>query len=490
MAERWRAYDLVDLVVDPGSWESWDEPIDVSGYPDGYREQVLRAREKSGMDEAVITGRATIGGRTAAFIIGDFRFLGGSIGRDTSVRIEAAVRRATAEKLPLIASTSSGGTRMQEGTPAFVTMVSISKAIIAHKDAGLPYIVYLRHPTTGGVFASWGSLGHITVTEPEAMIGFLGPRVYEVLNDRPFPEGVQVAENLVDHGIIDAIVRPEDLRQTAATALRALTPVDLGAPSEGHSAGLAAPAPRTGPVWDAIEATRRADRPGVREVLRHGAKDVLILSGTGAENGPGLVLAVARLDGLPCVIVGQDRHVQMHGGPLGPAGLRAAQRGIRLAQMLGLPLVCMVDTPGADLSPEAEENGLAGEISRTLAWLARVTVPSVSIILGQGSGGGALAMLPADRIIAMENGWLAPLPPEGASAIMFKDGSHAPELSEQQRVGAQELLEDGIIHRIVAEPADPASDPRGFAQAVVAAVTEELRQVAAEKKHWKAGARP
>lgn len=488
MAERWRAHDLVDLVVDPGSWNSWDQPIDVSGYPDDYRELVLRAREKSGMDEAVITGSATIEGRAAAFIVGDFRFLGGSIGRDTATRIESAIRRATAEGLPLIASTSSGGTRMQEGTPAFVRMVSISRAIIAHKDAGLPYIVHQRHPTTGGVFASWGSLGHITVAEPEAMIGFLGPRVYEVLNDQPFPEGVQVAENLVDHGIIDAVVRPEELRQVAATALRVLTPVDLGKPREKRAPTT--PPPRTGPVWDAIEATRRDDRPGIREVLRHGASDVLVLSGTGAEHGPGLLLAVARLDGLPCVVVGQDRHIQMTGGPLGPAGLRAAQRGIRLAEMLGLPLVCVVDTPGADLSPEAEEGGLAGEISRTLAWLSRTTVPSVSIILGQGTGGGALAMLPADRIIAMENGWLSPLPPEGASAIVFKDGDHAAELSELQRVGAHELLADGIIHRIVPEPADPATDTRGFARAVVTAVTEELREVAAIKAHWRAGGKP
>lgn len=488
MAERWRAHDLVDHVVDPGSWQSWDEPIDISGYPDAYREQVLAARERSGMDEAVITGRATIEGRAAAFIVGDFRFLGGSIARATADRLERSVRRATAEGLPLIASTSSGGTRMQEGTPAFVTMVSISKAIIAHKDAGLPYIVHQRHPTTGGVFASWGSLGHITVAEPGATIGFLGARVYEVIHHQPFPEGVQVAENLVEHGIIDAIVRTEDLRTVAATALRVLTPVDLGEPRE--KGDPTPPPPRTRTTWEAIEATRRDDRPGVRELLRHGATDILTLSGTGAENGPGLLLALARLDGLPCVVVGQDRHVQLRGGPLGPAGLRAAQRGIRLAEMLGLPLVCVVDTPGADLSPEAEENGLAGEISRTLAWLSRVSVPSVSIILGQGSGGGALAMLPADRMIAMENGWLAPLPPEGASAIVYKDGDHAAELATQQRVGAHDLLEDGIIHRIVPEPADPAADPQAFARAAVGAITEELREVAATKRHWRAGARP
>lgn len=493
MAKQWRAHEVVDSVADPGSIESWDVPIDVSGYPPQYREQVARARERSGMDESVITGRATLEGRPFAWIVGDFRFLGGSIGADTATRIESAIRRATAERLPLLASTSSGGTRMQEGTPAFVTMVSISRAVIAHKDAGLPYLVHQRHPTTGGVFASWGSLGHITVAEPEAMLGFLGPRVYEVLHEAPFPEGVQVAENLVENGIIDAIVAPEDLRMVAALALRVLTPTPIGpgAPSMGvdHRCVPDAP-PRDGSVWESILATRRTDRPGVREVLRHAARDVITLSGTGSEHGPGMILAAATLEGIPCVVVGQDRHHQMNEAPMGPAGLRAAQRGIRLAETLGLPLVSMVDTPGADLSPEAEEGGMAGEISRTLAWLARTTVPSVSVILGQGTGGGALAMLPADRVIAMQHGWLSPLPPEGASAIVYRDGDHARELSERQRVGADELLADGVVHRIIAEPEDPAAEPEEFARRVVGAVVEELRAVAATKPTWHAGAKP
>ncbi len=487
MAKRWRAHELVDLVVDPGSAASWDTPVDPAGFPPDYRDQLTAARERSGLDEAVITGRATIEGRPLAYVVGDFGFLGGSIGRATADRICAAIRRATAERLPLVASTSSGGTRMQEGTPAFVRMVSISRAVVAHKDAGLAYLVHQRHPTTGGVFASWASLGHITVAEPGALIGFLGPRVYEVLNDRPFPAGVQVAENLVAHGIVDAVVPAERLRELAARTLRLLTPVDVGGPDPGAVPPAPARAPRS--AWESILITRRSDRPGVRELLTYGARDVITLSGTGAEHGPGMILAVADLDGISCVVVGQDRHHQLT-APMGPAGLRAAQRGIRLAEMLGLPLVTVVDTPGADLSPEAEEGGLAGEISRTLAWLARTTVPSVSIILGQGTGGGALAMLPADRIIAMENGWLSPLPPEGASAIVYRDADHGRDLADAQRVGAWDLLADGIIHRIVPEPPDAAADPAGFARVAVAAIAEEVREVAARKDHWRAGVRP
>ena len=170
----------------------------------------------------MITGRGLVRGRPVAVVANEFRFLAGSIGRDAAARITTAVRRATAEGLPLLASTASGGTRMQEGTPAFVEMVEISRAIGDHRAAGLPYLVHLRHPTTGGVYASWGSLGHITVAEPGALVGFLGPKVYEALHGSPFPAGVQQAENLAAKGVIDAVVAAEDLPELVDRALRVL----------------------------------------------------------------------------------------------------------------------------------------------------------------------------------------------------------------------------------------------------------------------------
>src|SRR5690606_26180927 len=176
----------------------------------------------SGCDESVLTGRGAVKGRPVAFIVSEFRFLAGSIGKDTARRIVEAIRRATTEGLPLVASTASGGTRMQEGTPAFVGMIDISRAIMDHREAGLPYLVHLRHPTTGGVFASWGSLGHVTVAEPGALVGFLGPKVYELLNGTPFPPGVQQSENLVSHGIIDGVLTADALPLMVDKALTVL----------------------------------------------------------------------------------------------------------------------------------------------------------------------------------------------------------------------------------------------------------------------------
>ena len=211
MGDHWTAQELLDLVLDADSFESWDEPIDISDAPPDYRAALEAAREKAGTDESVLTGRGLVHGRPVAVVANEFRFLAGSIGLAAARRITSAVRRATAEGLPVLATTASGGTRMQEGTPAFVQMVEISRALMEHRAAGLPYLAYLRHPTTGGVYASWGSLAHVTVGEPGALIGFLGPKVFEALNGTPFPEGVQIAENLAYHGVIDGVATAEEL---------------------------------------------------------------------------------------------------------------------------------------------------------------------------------------------------------------------------------------------------------------------------------------
>ena len=488
MSSRLNATELIDLVLDDGTFTSWDSPIDVSGHDHEYVLALEAARARSGSDEAVVTGAGTIQGHDVALIVGEFAFLGGSIGRATARRIVAAVGRATRERLPLVAATSSGGTRMQEGTAAFVEMIAISKAVVAHKAAGLPYLVYLRHPTTGGVFASWGSLGHVTVAEPGALVGFLGPRVFEALHGAPFPSGVQLAENLVDKGILDAVVPPEGLASVAAQVLRLLQAQPVTARPRTLPPGpprALRPGPhsaRRSTTWESVQLTRRADRPGVRELLRHAADDVVPLSGTGhGEHDAGLMLALTSFDGLSCVLIGQDRRNQTPERSMGPAALREARRGMRLAEELGLPLVAVIDTPGADLSPRAEEGALAGEIARCLADMSSLSVPSVSLLLGQGCGGGALALLPADRVVAAEHAWLSPLPPEGASAIVHHDVDHAPEMTERQRIGALDLLAEGIVHQVVREEPAAHEDPEGFVIAMATACAAAIRDLTARR---------
>ncbi|MBV9721168.1 MAG: acetyl-CoA carboxyl transferase, partial [Mycobacterium sp.] len=405
-----------------------------------------------------------------AVVVCEFEFLGGSIGVAAAERIAGAVQRATAERLPLLASPSSGGTRMQEGTVAFLQMVKIAAAVTLHKQAHLPYLVYLRHPTTGGVFASWGSLGHVTIAQPGALIGFLGPRVYEQLYSEPFPAGIQTAENLQRHGVIDAVVPLEELRGTLDRALKVLAddPGPLPDPPPPE------PLPDV-PAWDSVVASRRPDRPGVRDLLRHGCTDQLLLSGTGIGEAATTLLALARFAGQPAVVLGQQRAV---GGSeparVGPGALREARRGMTLAAGLRLPLVLLIDTAGPALSAEAEEGGLAGEIARCLAELVTLDTPTVSVLLGQGSGGPALAMLPADRVLAALHGWLAPLPPEGASAIVFRDTAHAAELSTAQGIRSVDLLASGIVDVVVPEHPDAADEPIAFAERLSQAIGREV----------------
>lgn len=460
------AITLRDTVLDEGSFTSWDRPpLDVRPNA-SYRDELAAAQAATGLDESVLTGEGRVFGRRVAVVACEFDFLAGSIGVAAAERITAAVERATAEGLPLVASPSSGGTRMQEGTVAFLQMVKIAAAVELHKKAHLPYLVYLRHPTTGGVFASWGSLGHVTAAEPGALIGFLGPRVYEHLYGEPFPKGVQVAENLHRHGVIDGVVPLEFLRSTLDRALR----VVADAPGAPH------PVPATGPVpdvpaWDSVVASRRPDRPGVGYVLKHGTTERVLLSGTDQGEAATTVLALARFGGQPAVVVGQQRAA---GGLVGPAALREARRGMALAEGLRLPLVLVIDTVGPALSVEAEQDGLAGEIARCLAELVTLDTPTVSVLLGQGSGGPALAMAPADRVLAALHGWLAPLPPEGASAIVYRDVDHAPELAAAQGIRSVDLMHNGIVDAIVPEKPDAADTPADFTDRLSATIAGEL----------------
>ncbi|WP_421844289.1 carboxyl transferase domain-containing protein [Mycobacterium sp.] len=471
---------LRDAVLDQDSFLSWDAAPLTTQASDSYARELATARAATGLDESVRTGEGRVFGRRVAVLACEFDFLGGSIGVAAAERIVAAVRRATDERLPLLASPSSGGTRMQEGTVAFLQMVKIAAAVTLHKQAHLPYLVYLRNPTTGGVFASWGSLGHVTVAQPGALIGFLGPRVYELLYDEPFPTGIQTAENLQRHGVIDGVVAIGELRHALDRALTVIT--DSAAP-------LPAPLPRE-PIpdvlaWDSVLASRRPDRPDVGQLLRHGTTDRVLLSGTGHEEAATTLLALARFAGQPAVVLGQKRAPGGAGTTVGPAALRAARRGMALAAQLRLPLVLVIDTAGPALSAQAEQGGLAGQIAQCLAELVTLDTPTVSVLLGQGSGGPALAMAPADRVLAALHGWLAPLPPEGASAIVFRDTTHSAELAADQGIRSADLLSSGIVDVIVPEHPDAADEPIEFCQRLshaIATAVHGLREMPAAER--------
>lgn len=474
------ARQVLRSLLDEGSYLSWDVSIDVTGCTDRYREELRAAAQRADVDESVLTGQGTVGGRQIAVVVSEFRFMGGSIGVAAAERLERGIREATRRGLPLIASTASGGTRMQEGTAAFVRMVGHAKALDAHRAAGLPYIVHLRHPTTGGVFASWGSMGHLTAAEPGALIGFLGPRVVEGLSGTPLPPGVQTAENLVAKGVLDAVVDHEQLRDFVDRVLRVTTDapgnprLDRRVPSKRRATEDRQPA-RATDAWTSVMISRRSGRAGVREILRYAAADTVQIAGTNdGQRDDSVVTALTRIDGMPCVLIGQDRAAQVTEGML-PAGLRQAKRAMGIADELGLPVVTLIDTPGAALSRAAEESGLGREIAACMRTLLRLGVPTLSVLLGQGAGGGALALFPANARIAATHSWLAPLPPEGASLLMHGTPRFAEEMANSQHIGCMDLLERGLIDAVVPERGGDTAE--AMAMAIGAEIGHQLRGV-------------
>ncbi|MDP3972695.1 MAG: carboxyl transferase domain-containing protein, partial [Candidatus Nanopelagicales bacterium] len=328
------AGDVLAAVADTGSFRSW----------------VIPGEALDAGAEAVQIGEVRIRGRRVAVIISDFACQAGSLGRATANRIVGALRTAAALDLPVFASPASGGTRIDEGTPAFVKMIDIAAAARAHRESGQVMVVWVRHPTTGGTMATWASLGQITFGQPGATAGFLGPRLFEPLIGRSLPDGVQTTDNLARVGIIDGLLGLDELRPVLDRTLSVTT----GSPGE------------------AVAGSGEAAQPAVNAEglagLFAASSEVTELLGTGAgERSAAVRVALARVAGQRCVIVGQDRLAQSGGDPLGPGALRFARRGIRLADELRLPLVTVIDTEGGELSAAAEERALAGEIARCLA---------------------------------------------------------------------------------------------------------------------------
>lgn len=473
------ARERIALVADEGSFEEWDADVvsdDPLSFRDTkpYRERLAAAREATGLGEAVLTGRATLDGRPFAVVAGEFGFLGGSIGVATAERVARAFERAVAERLPAVALTASGGSRMQEGTLAVVGMAKLAAAAGRLRAAGLPYVVCLTHPTMGGVFASWGSLGTVTFALPGALAGFAGPRVVELLTGRPLSARVQRSETLAAHGLIDGVVEPSAVRAAVARVLAVAAPA--GSPPPPPDAPADPPdmlgVAERRDAWASLQHVRDRRRPGAGALLDALATDVTVLRGArdGRPDDPACCAALARVAGFPAVVVAQRRRGDGTPAVMNPSGYRKARRAMALAAELRLPLVTIVDTPGAELSEDAERGGLAFEIAGCLADMAALPVPTVAVLLGEGGSGGALALLVADRVLAAEHASLGVIAPEGASAILYRDVDHAAELAATQGGASWQLVEAGIADVLIPEPTPAHERPEAF----VARVGEAL----------------
>lgn len=469
---RVHAYRRIEMLVDEGTFEEWNKEMPFSNPLDfpGYEKKVQAAQEKTHLNEAIVTGKGMIEGNPAVVGVCDARFIMSSMGHVVGEKITEAVERATKEKLPVILFACSGGARMQEGIVSLMQMAKTSAALKRHHEAGQLFISVLTDPTTGGVTASFAMLGDIILAEPNALIGFAGPRVIEQTIGQKLPEGFQRAEFLLEHGFVDKIVERCDQKHVIGQILfmHRRRGMNTGYKTDGEVAGVvAAGGSETAPgtasrqektAWDTVLLSRKSDRPVATDYIDAIFDDFIEFHGDRYFKDDGAVVGgIAMFHGMPVTVIGQQKgkntkdNIKRNFGMPSPDGYRKALRLMKQAETFGRPVVCFVDTPGAFCGLEAEERGQGEAIARNLFEMSDLKVPVLSIVIGEGGSGGALAMAVADEVWMLENAIYSILSPEGFASILYKDSKKAPEAAKVMKVTAQDLKKLGLIERIVPE---------------------------------------
>lgn len=485
---RVHAYRRIQMVIDEGTFEEWNQDL-IGGNPvnyKGYPEKVQALQEKTGLKEAVVTGKGKINGRDTVIAVCDGRFLMASMGWAVGEKITRAVERATEEKLPIIIFACSGGARMQEGITSLMQMAKTSAALERHSKAGLLYVSVLTEPTTGGVTASFAMLGDIILAEPGALIGFAGPRVIEQTLRQKLPKGFQRAEFLVEHGFVDDIVRRENLKETLGKILEIhavswktenrirtdaaeLHHADhQGSDSENltndkcdSDRGDSNPA-GINPyltAWDRVQISRKIDRPSGSDYIEALFTDFMEFHGDrNYGDDKAIIGGIAKFHGKPVTVIVQEKgtntkeNIAHNFGMPMPEGYRKALRLMKQAEKFQRPVICFVDTPGAFCGIEAEERGQGEAIARNLWELAGLKTPVLSIVTGEGGSGGALALAAGDQVWMLENSIYSILSPEGFASILWKDSTKAKEAAAVMKLTASDLYEKGIIEQVIPEP--------------------------------------
>ena len=482
------AYKRIEMIADEGSFEEWDMDLDgMDGPPDplqfkGYSEKIKKLREQTGLKEAVVTGRVKINGKQAVIGVCDGRFMMASMGYAVGEKITRAVERATNENLPVILFTCSGGARMQEGIISLMQMEKTSAALKRHSDAGLLYVTVLTDPTTGGVTASFAMLGDIIIAEPQASIGFAGPRVIEQTIGEKLPEGFQRAEFLLEHGFVDQIVKRENMKPVLGRILKMhdhvhpdcrkgkeirksdrTEPVQKAGMTEKKAGKKAAEqepwSEKSLTAWERVCRSRSKERPVGKDYIDILFEDFVELHGDRYyRDDPAIIGGIAYFQGICVTVIAQAKgrttkeNLERNFAMPSPEGYRKARRLMKQAEKFHRPVINFVDTPGAFCGMEAEERGQGEAIARNLFELSGLKVPVLSVVIGEGGSGGALALAVADEVWMLENSVYSVLSPEGFASILWKDSSRSAEAAKMMKLTAADLKKLGVIERVFPEP--------------------------------------
>jgi acetyl-CoA carboxylase carboxyl transferase beta subunit/acetyl-CoA carboxylase carboxyl transferase alpha subunit len=476
------AVQRIEQLADRGSFHEADRhlwsgnPLHFSDGVSSYEKQVAEAQAETHLLDAVVTGHARVLGARVMLIVFDFRFLGGSMGSVVGEKVARAFDVARRDRVPAVVICSSGGARIQEGMIALFQMAKTSLAAARLREVGVPLLTVLADPTMGGVLASFAGLGDVILAEPLARIAFVGPRVHTTaIGDAASPG---TAEFALQHGLIDAIVTRDQLRPVLGYLAGALHAAPLGA----HGKRESPEPPRNGKgrrdVWETVELARHAARPSGRTLAHAVFSEIFELHGDRqGDDDDSVMAAIGRLGVRPVVIVAQDRHA-LTLGRTRASGYRKAQRAYTLAERFRLPLITLVDTPGAATDADAEAAGITGAIAESLARLARLRTPVVNVVVGEGGSGGALALSVGDRLLMQENAIFSVIGPEAASAILYHDAEHAQELATRLKLTAADLVELRLVDRILPEQPAGHEAPEQMATVLRQALLDEVGRLA------------
>ncbi len=449
-----------------------------------YADKAAETKAKTGLDEAILTGTAEICGHKVVLGVMDFAFFGGSLGSGTGERIVLAAEEAVRLRRPLILFCASGGARMHEGIVSLMQMARTTAAISRLHGGGLPYIAVLTDPTTGGVSASFATVGDLVIAEPKALIGFAGRRVIENTIKQKLPDDFQTAEYLLAHGFLDSIVERANLRAWIGKALSYFRPEQQPEPA-AKLAKARKGRGRARTAWETVQLAREKDRPTIRDYIALACDDFVELHGDRLfGDDPALVGGFATIAGIRAVVIGHlkgrtmEENLKANFGMANPEGYRKAMRLMRLAEFFHLPVVSFVDTPGAYPGLEAEARGQAEAIARNLCVMARLKTPFVAVVTGEGGSGGAIGVAVGDRVLMLENAVYSVISPEGCASILWRDGHKAPEAAEALKLTSDSLLALGVVDGVIPEPAGGAHTDRAATAANVrAAVAAALREL-------------
>ena len=481
------ARQRIELLADKGTFKEFYkyvssvEPLSFSRRA-RYRKFLAQDQDRTGLTEAVVTGKCRIGDIEAMLIVLDFGFMGGTMGSVVGEKISMAFENAARKALPAVAVVSGGGTRIQEGVLSLMQMAKTVTAANRLRNEEVPFIVVLANPSTGQAYASFANLADVILAEPGSLIGLSPLRTLREVSKMPLPLDAHTAEAHVGHGLLDNVVDRENLQPRVASLLEILTAHKRG--SSNHKNLLKAEPQICAEVepWEAVSAARNTERPQASAYFRSMLDPFIELRGDRLNSDDrSIVAGLGFMEGQPVAVIGQQRRPLVEGERyhVFPDGLRKAQRVIDLASRFKLPLVTLIDTQGADPGLEAEEQGIGNAIATTLSSMLTVPTPMVSVVIGEGGSEGALALGLSDRILIQQYAVYSPMSVNHTLGAAHHDHMLDREAAEALMLTAHDCVELGIADQVVGEPEGGAHvDPREASSSLKTAILANIVQLA------------